>query len=184
MNLHLFAALLTAAAGGPAELHRFDAAGTVRIGDAAPRPATLNTLCSADKPGGALSIELVVPEANTRKDFDYDDFEGPDAVAGDAVPARLAWSGAAKAEVAHAAGGWYAPEPPDSFIFGISQLSQRTGAPARLLAAIDGAGTLTWSQGGYARRDRALTATFEFDAAAAKRLRESVASCLPVAKKK
>jgi hypothetical protein len=184
MTQHLLVALLAAASfGANAELHRFDTAGTVRIGAAAARPATLNTLCSPDPKGGALSIELVVPEANTRKDFDYDDFEGPDAVAGDKVPAHLAWASAsAKTEITHPVGGWYAPEPPESFIFGISQLSHRREAAARLLGAVgEAAGTLTWSQGGYTQRERALSATFELDAATAKRLHAAVASCLPPA---
>lgn len=174
-------ALLTAAFDARAALYRFAQPGDVRIGGGAARPATLQTLCSPDRDGGALSLELVVPQANTRRDFDYDAFEGPDAVAGDEVPATLAWhEGSEEVEVHAAASGWYAPEPPDSFVFGISQPSRRGGTPARLLAAVaaDG-GRLVWTQAGFDKPARGLVASFEFDAAAARRLRDAVASCLP-----
>ena len=65
-----------------AELHQFVQDGTLKIGTAAERSAMLHVNCSPDPDGGALAIELVATEANTRKDFDYDNFEGPDAPAG------------------------------------------------------------------------------------------------------
>ena len=79
MNIHLLAAVAALAVSGTAqaELFTFDHAGSLQIDGGAARSATLNVACSPDQDGGALSIELVVPEANTRKDFDYDDFEGP-----------------------------------------------------------------------------------------------------------
>jgi hypothetical protein len=184
MHARLLAAatLLALSTGAHAELHKFAQPGTVTIDAGAARDATLQVICSPDRDGGAISIELVVPEANTRKDFDYDDFEGPDAVGGDKVPAQIAWTPAAGAAttITHSAGGWYAPEPPDSFMFGISQLSHRREAPARLLTAIGSdAGKLTWTQAGFDKA-RKLVATFDFDAATAARLHATVSSCLPI----
>jgi hypothetical protein len=84
MNMRLLAAApaLAFAAAAHADLHEFSQAGTLKVDAGAPRSATLHAACSPDKDGGALSIELIVLEANTLKDFDYDDFEGPDAAAG------------------------------------------------------------------------------------------------------
>jgi hypothetical protein len=185
--------LLTAAtalaftAGAHADLHEFSQAGTLKIDAGATRSATLHAACSPDKDGGALSIELIVLEANTRKDFDYDDFEGPDAAAGGKALSHLAWTaGSGTTEISSAAAGWYAPEPPQSFMFGVSQLSHRRESPAKLLAAIGSEpGKLAWTQTaldkakGFDKSTRKLVATFEFDAAAATRLRNAVAACLP-----
>lgn len=176
--------LLVATSAAHAELREFSQAGRLKIDDGAQRSATLHAACSPDKGGGALSIELIVLEANTRKDFDYDDFEGPDAAAGSKALSHLAWTaGSGTTEITSVAAGWYAPEPPQAFMFGVSQLSHRREAPAKLLAAIGpGAGTLVWTQTGFDKATRKLVATFEFDAAATTRLRSAVASCLPDAK--
>jgi hypothetical protein len=175
------ATLLALSAGAHAELHKFAQPGTLTIDGAAARAATLQAACSPERHGGAISIEFVVPEANTRKDFDYDDFEGPDAVGGDKVPARIGFSSrAGVTRISHPAGGWYAPEPPDSFMFGISQPSHHRDALAKLLGAIGSdAGSLVWEQDGFDRPSRRLVATFEMDAAAAGRLHAAIASCLP-----
>jgi hypothetical protein len=167
-----------------AQLREFSQAGTLKIDAGAARSATLHAACSPDGDGGALSIELIVLEANTRKDFDYDDFEGPDAAAGGKALAHLAWTAASgTTEISSAAAGWYAPEPPQSFMFGVSQLSHRRESPAKLLAAIGSEpGKLVWTQTGFDKATRKLVATFEFDAAAAMRLRGAVASCLPGSK--
>src|SRR5258706_16400283 len=91
LGVVLGACLLSPAIGGAAELHEFSQAGSLKI-DAGPRrSATLHVACSPEKDGGALSIELIVLEANTRKDFDYDDFEGPDAAASDKALSHLVW---------------------------------------------------------------------------------------------
>jgi hypothetical protein len=174
-------ATLAIAAGAHAGLHEFSQAGTMIIGAGAARSATLHIACSPDKDGGALSIELVVPEANTRKDFDYDDFEGPDAAASAKALSHLVWTTAAGAtEITRTAAGWYAPEPPESFIFGITQMSHRREPPAKLLAAVGGdAGRLVWTQTGFGQATRKLVATFELDAASAARMREAVSGCLP-----
>jgi len=183
MHIHLLTAVtaLAFAAGAHADLHEFSQAGTLKIDAGAPRSATLQAACSPDKDGGALSIELIVLEANTRKDFDYDDFEGPDAAAGGKALSHLAWTAASGAtEITSAAAGWFAPEPPQSFMLGVSQPSHRSEAPAKLLAAIGSeSGKLVWTQTGFDKATRKLVATFEFDTAAATRLRNAVAACLP-----
>ncbi len=174
-------AALAFAAGAHAQLHEFSQAGTLKIDAGPARSATLHAACSPDKDGGALSIELIVLEANTRKDFDYDDFEGPDAAASGKALSHLAWTAASgTTQIDSTAAGWYAPEPPQSFMFGVSQLSHRHEAPARLLAAIGTEpGKLVWTQTGFDKAMRKLVATFEFDTAAAARLRNAVAACLP-----
>ncbi len=175
------ASVVGLAAGAHAELHEFSQAGMLKIDAGAVRSATLHAACSPDKDGGALSIELIVLEANTRKDFDYDDFEGPDAAAGGKALTHLAWTAASgTTEISSAAAGWYAPEPPQAFMFGVSQLSHRREPPAKLLSAIGSEpGKLVWTQTGFDKATRRLVATFEFDAAAAMRLRGAVATCLP-----
>jgi len=78
---------------------------------------------------------------------------------------------------------WYAPEPPQSFMFGVSQRSHRREPPAKLLGAIGAeAGKFVWTQTGFDKSTRKLVATFEFDEAAAVRLRGAIATCLPDAK--
>jgi hypothetical protein len=159
----------------------FSQAGKMRIDTGAERSATLHLMCTPDTDGGAVSIELIVPEAYPRKDFDYDDFEGPDAAAGDKALSTLTWTTAAgKTTITHAAAGWYAPEPPDSFMFGVSQLSHRREEPARLLNAIGAeGGQFTWQQAAFDKSKRQLVAHFDLDAAAAQRLHTAVAECLP-----
>jgi hypothetical protein len=164
-----------------AELRQFVQDGTLKIDQGTPRPALLHVNCSPDSDGGALSIELVATQANTRKDFDYDDFEGPDAAAGGKALSHLVWTTTTgTTQIIHAAAGWYAPEPPQSFMFAISQLSHHREEPARLLNAIrDEAGTLAWVQTGFDDAKRRLVARFELDAAAVKRLHDTAAVCLP-----
>ena len=131
MRVHpiFVATALVLAANARAELKEFSQAGMLKADDVAPRSATLRAACSPDK-NGVLSIELIVLEANTRKDFDYDDFEGPDAAAGGKALTHLAWTaGSGTTEITSAAAGWYAPEPPQSFMLGVSQRSLRSGAP-------------------------------------------------------
>ena len=182
MRLHVIAACLTFAfaASANAASFEFSQAGTMKVESGATRSAKLHVACSPDKSGGALSIELTVPDANTRKDFDYEDFEGPDAEARSKLLSRLNWTGAASATaITSTASGWYAPEPPDSFMFGVSQLSRRPGAPAQLLAAIDGAGEFEGTQTAFDASKRKLVATFTFDAPSARKLRDVAAPCLP-----
>ena len=164
-----------------ADLHQFVHDGTMKIDAGAKRSAMLHVNCSTDADGGALAIELVATDANTRKDFDYDNFEGPDAPAGGKALSQVAWTTAAgTTQIAHAAAGWYAPEPAQAFMFGISQLSHHREEPARLLNAIrDEPGTLVWTQNGFDDGKRQLVARFELNAAAVKRLHDAAAVCLP-----
>jgi hypothetical protein len=166
---------------GHAELHQFVQDGTLKIDQGTPRPAMLHVNCSPDSNGGALSIDLVVTEANARKDFDYDDFEGPDAPAKSKALSHIVWTTATgTTQIAQPASGWYAPTPAQSFMFSVSQLSHHREEPARLLNVIrDEPGTLVWTQTGFDNAKRQLVATFELDAAAVKRLHDAAAVCLP-----
>jgi hypothetical protein len=175
----LAASALTLASAG---FQQFAQSGTMKIGTDQERRAFLHVDCSPDRDGGALSIELVAAAANTRKDFDYEDFEGPDAPAGAKALSHIAWTTAAgTTEITHAAAGWYAPEPPESFMFGVSQISHHREEPARLIAAIGAEpGRLVWTQTGFDDAKRQLVASFELDAAAVKRLHNAASSCLPL----
>jgi hypothetical protein len=177
----LAALTMTASSRGHAELHQFVQDGILNIDQGTQRPAILHVNCSPDGDGGALSIELVATQANTRKDFDYDDFEGADAAAGAKALSHLVWKTATgTTQIIHVAAGWYAPEPPQSFVFAISQPSHHREEPARLLDAIrDEAGTLAWVQTGFDNAKHRLVARFELDAAAVKRLHDTAAACLP-----
>ena len=181
IRLLAFAAVLAFATGADAQLHEFSQAGTLKIDAGAARSATLHAACSPAGDGGALSIDLIVLEANTRKDFDYDDFEGPDAPAGAKALSHIAWTTAAgSTEITHTATGWYAPDPPQSFMFGVTQMSHHRGDAARLVNAIRvDPGQLVWTQTGLDNGRRQLVARFDLDAAAVKRLHDAASSCLP-----
>lgn len=174
-------ALLATPAASAASFE-FSQSGTLSIDNGAARGAKLHLACSPDQEGGALSIELLVPEANTRKDFDYDDFEGPDAAAGNKALSHIAWTSAAgTTEINQAVAGWYIPDPADAFMFGVSQVTHHREPPAKLIAAIDkAAGKLVWTQTGFDKATRRLVATFELDAAAAAKLHAAVVRCLPI----
>ena len=153
--------------------------GSVRIDDGVQRTSTAHIGCSSDPHGGALVVEIVVPEANTKKDFGYDDFEGPDSPAGKL--SHVEWiAGAKTTNVTTAAAGSYIPDPPEAFQFEIAELAHRKSAPATLLAGADGtAAKLVWTQSSYDKSRRTLVATFDFDATAAAQVRDKVAACLP-----
>ena len=171
-----------AAGGARAESYEFRQAGTLKIDGGPERTTSLHIACSPDNDGGALSVEMTIPEANTRKDFDYDDFEGPDAAAGDKPLSHLVWNaaGGASTEITHTAAGSYIPDPAQAFAFSLSQLSHRRQAPAKLLSAIGPeAGKLVWTQTGFDKATCKLVATFEFDAGAAKKVHDTVATCVP-----
>jgi len=180
-NVIAFAALSCAGAAHSAS-YDFNQVGTVQVDAGASRAATLHLGCSPDNDGGALSIELIVTEANTRKDFDYDDFEGPDAPAGDKALSQIAWrTSAGTDDISHAAAGSYIPDPAEAFTFSVSQLSHHREAPAKLLSAIGAAGgTLVWTQSGFGKDTRKLVGKFDFDAAAAKKAHDAVVTCLPI----
>ncbi len=174
-------AALTLVANSPGE---FSQSGTMKIGNGQERSATLHVGCSADPDGGALVIELIATEANARKDFDYNDFEGPDAPAGAKALSHVTWKTVANTtEITHAAAGSYLPEPPESFMFGIDQLSRHGGPAAKLLAAVGAeAGQMVWTQTDFSDAGRKLIATFDLDAAAAQHLKATAAACLPTSR--
>src|SRR5512135_1769676 len=116
------AAACALAAAAYAELDRLVLEGQVSAAGGT-RSASLHVLCNPDADGGAISVELWVPQAFKLKDFDYDDFEGPDAVAGDHALSHVSVTGeGGKTEITYAAAGWYSGEDPDTFVFGLSQL--------------------------------------------------------------
>jgi hypothetical protein len=154
-------------------------AGSLRIDNGAERPSTVHIGCSSDAKGGALFVEITVPDANTKKDFGYDDFEGPDSPAGKL--SRIEWIGATKtASVTTAAAGSYIPDPPEAFRFEIAERSRRKSAPATLLAGADGtAAKLVWTQSSYDKSKRTLVATFALDADDSAHVHDAVEACLP-----
>jgi hypothetical protein len=141
--------------------------------------ATLRVFCTpvAD---GAVGLELIVPDAETRKDFDYDDFEGPDAAASKRALSRVNISGeSGKTEIARTAAGSYGVEPAGSFVFSVSQVAWKSDSVANLLATLDGQrGHIVWVQTAFDDSKRELRGAFDFDDAMAKRLRDVVAPCL------
>jgi hypothetical protein len=160
--------------------------GRLRVA-AAERGVSLRVLCDPDPHGGAISIELWVPQAYTLKDFDYEDFEGPDAPAAERALSRVTLAGATgSTEITRAAAGWFSGEDPATFVFGLNQPSGRRGDVAKLLGAIDVHRTgLTWVQTGFDDPQRELRATFPLDESTVKRLHEAVGPCLaPAAKRR
>jgi hypothetical protein len=179
MTRHFFVAAALGFLGTAcAAQHEFTQSGKIQVGAASTNTATLRVGCTPDPNGGALEIALIVPGAYTRKDFDYEDFEGPDAAASSKALSTLTWSAVSgKTTITHAAAGWYLD---DAFNFGVSQLSHRREEPARLLNAIGGEqGQLSWEQIGFDDAKRKLRADFQLDAASAQRLHIAAAECLP-----
>ncbi len=152
--------------------------GMMKIDTGTERAATLHIGCSSDRDGGALVIELTIPDANTKKDFGYDDFEGPDSRAG--VLSHLDWiTIAGKTSITAKAAGSYIPEPQEAFQFGIDELSHRHSPGATLLASFKNEpGELIWTQSSYDKSKRKLVATFDVDAAETKKIRDVTAPCL------
>jgi hypothetical protein len=153
-------------------------AGSLRIDKGTERASSVHIGCSSDADGGALVVEITVPEANTKKDFGYDDFEGPDAPAGKL--SHVEWIAAKTTSIVTAAAGSYIPDPPEAFRFELAELAHRKSAPATLLAGADGtAAKLVWTQSSYDKSKRTLLATFAFDAAESAHVRDVVKACLP-----
>jgi hypothetical protein len=178
-NLIVLVALFVTMPAAHAELDRLILDGQLH-GPGGTRSATLRLLCDPDAHGGAISLELWVPQAFKLKDFDYDDFEGPDAAAGNRTLSGVSVTGGSNpTEIRYAAGGWYSGEDPDTFVFGLSQLSHRQGKIATLLKAIDAQHTqLVWVQTGFDDPKRELRAMFPLDAATVKRIHAAVDVCL------
>lgn len=143
------------------------------------RPASLHVRCEPAA-NGVLSFELWVPHASTTNDFDYDDFEGPDAAARDRALSHLTLKGGGDPEeTRHAAAGWYAGEEPETFVFGVSDRSHTPGKLTTLARALRPDHTqLTWVQQRLDDASRALEATFALDASTVARLRTTIDPCL------
>ena len=178
MNKYTFALLLCGLSGIAFADGDVTKTGTMKIDARVQRAATLHIGCSSDRVGGAIVIELTIPEANTKKDFDYEDFEGPDAPAG--ALSHLEWtSDASKTSITAKAAGSYIPEPAEAFQFGIDELSHRRSPGATLLASFNSAsGRLVWTQSAYGKSKQRLVATFDFNSDETKRVRDTVAACL------
>ena len=179
-----FAAVLVATRSAEADLHTLVLDGQLHVATSE-RQVTLHLLCEPDPHGGAVSVELWVPEAFKLKDFDYDDFEGPDAPAGNRELSHVTVAGdGGSTEIKHAAAGWYSGEDPDTFVFGLSQLSRREGKVATLLRAMDATKTsLVWVQTGFDDAKRQLRATFPLDPGAVERIRAVVDPCLAASRR-
>lgn len=173
------ATTFAAASAAHAELHRLVLEGRLH-GAGGTRPVTLRLLCEPDPDGGAISVELWVPQAERLKDFDYDDFEGPDAAAGNRALSRVSVAGTSgTTEITYSAAGWYSGEDPDTFVFGLSQPSHQKGKIATLLEAVDPKHTqVVWAQRGFDDPKRELRATFALDAATVTQIRDTVGACL------
>lgn len=178
-----FGSILAATVALADESHELRLDGRLHVADKT-YPATLRVFCTPVS-NGALGLELIVPDAASRKDFDYDDFEGPDAAARDHALTRIAISGeSGKTEIARTAAGWYGVEPMGSFVFGVSQMALQRDAVANLFGAFDGQrGHIVWVQTGFDDAKRELRGAFDYDDAMAKRLRETVEPCLKGTKK-
>jgi hypothetical protein len=156
----------------------FTKSGTMKIDNAPERAATLHIGCSSDA-NGALVIELTIPDANTKKDFDYDDFEGPDAHAG--ALSHIAWiTTGGKASITTDVAGSYIPNPPEAFQFGLDEDSRKHSKGATLIAGFKSEpGKLVWTQSSDDKSKRTLVATFDFDAAETKKVHDTTSACLP-----
>ncbi len=178
IRITTFVAILSLASAAHAD-GDVSASGTMQIDAGASRAATLHIGCSSERHGGALVIEITIPDANTKKDFGYDDFEGPDSRAG--ALSHLQWiTAAGKTSITAKAAGSYIPEPPEAFQFGIDELSRQHSPGATLITSVkDEPGKLVWTQSSYDTSKRKLVATFEIDAAEATHIRETTSACLP-----
>ncbi|HEX4480085.1 MAG TPA: hypothetical protein VH082_04705 [Rudaea sp.] len=181
MKKYTFALLLIAASVAHAD-GDIRKAGTVRIDSGDVRASTVHIGCSSDPHGGALVVEIIVPDAYTKKDFGYEDFEGPDAPAGKL--SHIEWiAGAKTSQITTAIAGGYIPEPPDAFNFEIAGISRRASSAATLLAGVEASeAKLVWTQSSYDKSKRTLVATFAFDASESAHVRDVVKACLPPAK--
>jgi hypothetical protein len=172
--------LALAAASGPGvfacgELS-FSAAGTMQLPGLPDQPVKLHVACLAGS--DPFQIELIVPGAGERNDFDYADFEEPDARAAGVALSNVTWTTASSsASLSAAAVGSY--DPRAAFAFHL-----KTEEWTSVLSALDAEpGTLVWTQSAFDDLNRRLVATFNLDAGVATNLRNSVELCLqmPVA---
>ena len=178
MEKYTFAFLLMSMSSAAVADGDFMKSGAMKVDNGPERAATLHIGCSSDA-NGALLVELVIPDANTRKDFDYDDFEGPDAHAG--ARSRIEWiTTTGKTSITTDVAGSYIPNPPEAFQFGLDEDSHKHSKGATLIASIKSEpGTLVWTQSSDDKSKRALVATFNLDADDAKKASDTTRACLP-----
>lgn len=166
-----------------AEPQRLTLTGTVQT-TGEPREATLRIVCDPG-PDGVLGLELWVPKAFELKDFDYDDFEGPDAAARTRLLSSLVLqSTAGSTRNAFAVTGWYAGDDPNTFVFGVSGAPYSySGVAAIFRDVASDRDELVWSQRSFRKPERTLRAAFPLDVATGTRLRATVGPCLATARK-
>ncbi|HET8734326.1 MAG TPA: hypothetical protein VFM45_11220 [Anaeromyxobacteraceae bacterium] len=143
---------------------------------------TLRVRCGTG-PGGAVSLELVVPGGTALSGFDFTPFEGPGAAASRERLTRLSVSGAGvSVEVRTEVAGWATSEPSQAFVLGATRLSRTPGDLRNVLDAMARAGkggAITWTQSPFRSQGSPLTATFALDDGARKRIGALAAACLP-----
>jgi hypothetical protein len=153
--------------------------GTMKVNAGPEHPARLRIACLPESDSGSLVIELTIPDAYTRKDFDYDDFEGPDAPT-DPLSRVDYVTAAHSAPITMKASGSYIPQPANAFQFAINEPPRRKSQEATLIASFGSQpGKFVWTQSSIDQSQRRFTATFDFDVAEATRVHDMTIACLP-----
>jgi len=135
---------------------------------------------------GVLAVELAVPGyEGLAPVFPFDDFEGPDADAGDRTILEATGQGGTT-RGRFAAAGWIGVEADRSFHLGVSAGMRRDARPLAAVATVlrkvvAGAGTLVWRQESTKPGGVPIIATLAVTATDAARLRSLLAPCLAVA---
>jgi len=153
------------------------------------RDVRFDFICTSNdgpKVTGVLAVELAVPGyEGLASAFPFDDFEGPDANAGErTILAATGQGGVMRARFA--AAGWIGAEADQSFHLGVSSGlrgdARRLAAVATVLReVVAGSGTLVWRQESTRPGGVPIIATLAVTATDAARLRSLLAPCLAVA---
>ena len=151
------------------------------------RPVRMSFGCSTnDGPNltGALSVELLVPDASQLKPtFDFDPFEGPDADQGLRTRLRATTrQGSVEAKFV-ASGGYTTYGPGEAFRLGVNAAMRQDRARLKSLATIlrpltTGSGRLLWTQSNAKPGGTAINAALATSTDDAERLRALLAPCL------
>jgi hypothetical protein len=167
--------LVLAAASGPGvfvcgELS-FSAAGSMQLPGLPDQPVSLHVACLAGS--DPFQIELIVPGAAERNDFDYADFEEPGARAAGVALSNVTWTTASSSVSLNAAvAGSYDPQAAFAFRLKADEWTS-------VLSALDTEpGTLVWTQSAFDDLNQRFVATFNLDAGATAALRNSIDLCL------
>ena len=129
---------------------------------------------------GAVAWELQLHDAKRLAEFGLEDFEGPDAIAGDKVLSEVAAEGGAPPTTKRAAAaGFFGAGSPDTFVLSIAAPSKKASDPA-LLADTIGPETaaIVWTVQSLKAPGAKLVARFDAEGATAA-LRETMAGCGP-----